>query len=219
MSHLAGPSGLRGMKLFLLGATGKTGTHLLELALARGHEVTAFVRSPQKLEPQERLHVVAGDPLTSTALATALPGHDAVLSTFGAGPRDALKPSHLMTEFAQSLAPAMSSSGVRRLVILSAAVLFPGRGLAYHFFRWLLRHHARDLLAMEETMKSAGLSWTIARPGRLAHKPGEQYRAQAGGIPAGGGGAQAMSFRAAASFMPEAAEKGAYLNEIVGLAR
>lgn len=207
------------MKLFLLGATGKTGTHLLDLALGHGHEVTAFVRSPQKLTPRERLQVVAGNPLTPTELAAALPGHDAVLSTFGAGPRDALKASTLMTNFAQSLVPAMASSGVRRLVILSAAVLFPGRGLAYHFFNWLLRHHARDLREMERLVTHGGSSFTIARPGRLEQSRDERYRARVGGLPEGGGGANAMSFRAVACFMLEVVERGAHLNEVVGLAR
>jgi putative NADH-flavin reductase len=37
------------MRLLILGANGKTGTQLVDLALARGHEVTAFVRSPAKV--------------------------------------------------------------------------------------------------------------------------------------------------------------------------
>src|SRR4051812_15200896 len=39
------------MRCFILGATGKTGTQLLDLALHNGHTVTAFVRSPRKLNP------------------------------------------------------------------------------------------------------------------------------------------------------------------------
>lgn len=52
------------MRLFLLGASGRTGTHLLELALANGHEVTAFVRTPSKLAVRKNLSVVAGNPRT-----------------------------------------------------------------------------------------------------------------------------------------------------------
>ena len=37
------------MRLFILGATGKTGTQIVDVALARGHQVTAFVRSPAKI--------------------------------------------------------------------------------------------------------------------------------------------------------------------------
>src|SRR5215467_6664558 len=35
------------MRLFILGATGRTGAELVDQALARGHAVTAFVRAPQ----------------------------------------------------------------------------------------------------------------------------------------------------------------------------
>jgi hypothetical protein len=37
------------MKLFALGATGGTGGEVVGQALERGHRVTAFVRSPEKI--------------------------------------------------------------------------------------------------------------------------------------------------------------------------
>jgi uncharacterized protein YbjT (DUF2867 family) len=38
----------RSKKIFILGATGRTGREVIDIALARGHEVTAFGRSPAK---------------------------------------------------------------------------------------------------------------------------------------------------------------------------
>lgn len=57
-------------RLLILGATGSLGRHVLRQALAAGHDVTVFVRTPSKLPPEvhERLSVHAGD------LITALPG-------------------------------------------------------------------------------------------------------------------------------------------------
>ena len=50
------------MKLAILGATGKTGGHALESALAAGHHVRVLVRTPAKLTTKhERLDVVQGD--------------------------------------------------------------------------------------------------------------------------------------------------------------
>ena len=40
------------MKLFVIGATGRTGQEIVQQALARGHQVTAFVRSP-KISPSK----------------------------------------------------------------------------------------------------------------------------------------------------------------------
>lgn len=37
------------MKITILGATGQTGQHLVNLALQQGHTVTAVVRNPGKI--------------------------------------------------------------------------------------------------------------------------------------------------------------------------
>jgi putative NADH-flavin reductase len=39
------------MKLIVLGATGGTGLEIVRQAVERGHTVTAFVRSPERLKP------------------------------------------------------------------------------------------------------------------------------------------------------------------------
>lgn len=204
------------MRLFLLGATGRTGTHVLELALARGHEVTAFVRSPGKLAPRPGLRVVAGDPGSADALAAALPGHDAVVSVLGLPPREALRASTQMTRWGEALVTAMTRAGVERLLILSAAVLFPGEGLFYTFFRWLLQHHARDLAEMEARVTRSALAWTITRPPRLVPEDDLARREAVGVLPPGG---TAISFRSVADFMLGAVERRAHVREIVGIAR
>ncbi len=202
------------MKLFVLGATGKTGSEIMRLALARGHEVTAFVRSPQKLSPAGSLTIVRGDPRNPENMAAALPGHDAVLSAIGPHPREALRPSTLVTDCARATVEAMTASGVSRLSIISAAVLFPEKGLYYAFFRWLTRHHARDLRGMEEIVRGSGLAWTIARPPRLIRSPDASFRAVRDALPPG---SRTMSFRSVAAFMLEAVERRSHICEVVGL--
>jgi putative NADH-flavin reductase len=205
------------MNLFVLGATGHTGAHILDLALARGHRVTAFVRSPDKISnTHSALRVVRGDPLDASKMAAALVGHDAVLSALGLPSREALKPSMRMAEFAAATTAAMATSGVERLCIVSAAVLFPLRGPVYRFFKWFLRHHARDLVAMETVVKATPFAWTIARPGRLVDERDEAYRAEDDALPAGG---LSMSFRAVAAFLLDAVEQETHLRSTVGLAR
>jgi putative NADH-flavin reductase len=72
------------MRLLVLGATGGIGKYLLEYATARGHEVTALARSPQKIAlKSEKLRAIPGDLLNEDQLAQVMPGHDAVLSAFG----------------------------------------------------------------------------------------------------------------------------------------
>ncbi|HEY2512959.1 MAG TPA: NAD(P)H-binding protein [Polyangiaceae bacterium] len=203
------------LRLFVLGATGHIGAHTLELALARGHRVTAFVRSPHKVTRNDpKLTVIQGDPLASEPLARALAGHDAVLSSLGPSPREALRPSTLMAEFAASTVAAMKTAKVKRLGVVSAAVLFPDPRLRFRLIQWVLRHHARDLTAMEAVVQATDLDWTIARPPRLVTGPGESYRVEPFALPAK---AWSMSFRAVAKFLLEAVDQGAHVREVVGL--
>ena len=214
MSRITGLSGLSDMRLFVLGATGKTGSEIMRLAVVRGHEVTAFVRSPQKLSPAGSLTIVQGDPRNPESIAAALPGHDAVLSVIGPHPSEALRPSTLVTDCARATVEAMTARGVSRLAIISAAVLFPEKGLYYAFFRWLTRHHARDLRGMEDLVRASGLAWTIARPPRLSSSPDASFRAARDALPPG---SRSMSFRSVAAFMLEAVERRSHVCEVVGL--
>ena len=179
--------------------------------------MTAFVRTPRKVARNDPgLSVIEGSAMSSEAIARFLPGHDAVLSSIGPPPREAFRASTLMAEAAASAVAAMMGTGVRRLVIVSAAVLFPDRRLGYRFFRWLLRQHARDLVAMEAVVRATELDWTIARPPRLVQAPDESYRCEREALPAG---AWSMPFRAVARFLVDCAEQGSHVREVVGLAR
>jgi putative NADH-flavin reductase len=203
------------MRLFVLGATGHTGTQILDLALARSHAVTAFTRSPEKLTRRHpMLTVLRGDPHNIDQLTTAMQGHDAVLSALGVQPPTAFRPHTVVQDCAAAMIEAMSRTGVKRLVLVSAAVLFPMKGLLYAFFRLLLKHIARDLSGAETIVRRSQLEWTIARPPRLTNGSGERYRASRDSLP---NGAFSMSFRAVAAFMLDAVEQHSHLREVVGL--
>lgn len=204
------------VRIFLLGANGHTGTQVIDLALGRFHEVTAFVRSPQKITRQHpRLKVVRGDPRALEQLTQALPGHDAVISALGARPPAAFRPHTLVQECAASTVAAMQRTGVRRLVLVSAAVLFPEKGTFFVFFRWLLTYIRRDLGTAEEIVRATSLDWTIARPPRLTSSSDERYRAERDALPASG---YSVSFRALAAFLLNVVEGRNYVRETVGLA-
>lgn len=207
-------------KMLVLGATGKTGKELIDIALARGHEVTAFVRSPAKIARRDqRLAVVKGDPRSVEELSAVLAGHDVVLSALGPTPREAMTRSTLLQDCASSAIAAMKRAGVRRFLIVSSALLFPGGGPLPAFFRFLIRPHVRDLAAMEGTVKATTVEWTIARPPRLIPATDERYRAQPGGLPPGATLNSVMSWRAVAAFMLDSAENGSHLREVVGVCR
>ena len=175
------------------------------------------MRSPNKIERQHPLlDVVKGNPRDATEMTRSMSSHDAVLSCLGVRPPQAFRPHTLVQECASSTVAAMKTAGVERLVMVSAAVLFPHKGLTFEFFRRLLKYIADDLRNAEAIIRTSSLKWTIARPPRLTNSSDPSYRTCVGGLPKS---ASSMSFRAVARFMLDAVEHHSYIQEIVGLAR
>src|SRR5436190_147549 len=100
------------MRLLVFGATGGTGRELVRQGLERGHEVTAYVRRPEALSPQDRLRVVGGE-VTRDDLGDAFSGQDAVVSALGRGQK--LRSEDLVSRSAARIVAAMVRGGVRRL--------------------------------------------------------------------------------------------------------
>jgi hypothetical protein len=77
------------MKLLILGATGNMGQRLLAQGLARGHQITAFVRNRAKLVQQlgtavpPGLSIFEGDVNDAASLRAAMAGHDVVINCAG----------------------------------------------------------------------------------------------------------------------------------------
>jgi len=70
------------MNIVLIGASGFIGSALRKEALARGHQVTALVSNPAKLESAPNLTVKRTDVLDPASLGEYFAGHDAVISAF-----------------------------------------------------------------------------------------------------------------------------------------
>jgi putative NADH-flavin reductase len=176
------------MKLTIVAATGGIGRHLLQQAVAAGHDVTAVVRSPGKLSG-EPVHVVAADLAAAdpATIEAAVGGADAVLS--GLGPRSRAD-AGITSRGTRAVVDAMTATGVRRIVIVSAApvgtVASPGRPhpprhdpgdgfvmrhLLSPAVKVVLGSHYADLALAEEILRDSGLDWTVVRPPGLTDKP------------------------------------------------
>jgi putative NADH-flavin reductase len=204
------------MRLFILGATGAIGQQLLRIGLERGHELTAYVRSPHKISrPSGRLSVVQGDLFSVGAMARSLAGHDAVLSAFGPA---TVRTTTLRREFGGALASALREGGVRRVQLVSAAFLFRRIGMLGALLKpTLFRFMAPDMAAMEREIMKEDLEWTVLRPPRLTNgPPTRSYRVADGELPASG---YVISRADVADFMIDEAETPAHVGQIVGLAR
>ncbi|MCP1661107.1 NAD(P)-dependent oxidoreductase [Neisseria perflava] len=72
------------MKIAIIGATGTVGKAVVKEAAARGHEVTAFARSVEKVQQGDNIKAVAFD-VNAADFAGQLKGFDAVVSAFNGG--------------------------------------------------------------------------------------------------------------------------------------
>ena len=170
------------MKLFVLGATGKTGGVLVAQAVARGHSVTTFGRSPFSGGDKAKVLSMEGNPMNEAELAEALPGNDAVLSVLGTR---GLGATSVLVDSSRATIAAMSQAGVRRLVILSSALLDSHIGLINRIVsRTILRHFSSDQRAMEKVVTESNLDWTVLRPPRMTDSaPDGQSTAMLGDPP------------------------------------
>jgi putative NADH-flavin reductase len=164
------------MKLTLFGATGATGTNLVQLALAAGHDVTAVVRDPARLAipAHQRLRVVTADVLDPAAISPAVDGADAVISAVGPG----TGASTLRQDSTRSIIEAMQKTGARRLLIVSGSVVADeGESPFMRYLlkplarRTFLRHVCADMRRAENEVHDSNLDWTIMRPPSLTGKP------------------------------------------------
>lgn len=108
------------MKIALLGVSGFVGSAILKEALGRGHEVTAIVRDPEKLQPHANLRPQKGDVYTADDVACLVAGHDAVISAFnpGWGNPDIY---NLQVKGAQAIIDGVKRAGVKRLLFVGGA--------------------------------------------------------------------------------------------------
>ena len=206
------------MKLIVLGATGATGLEIVRQAAGRGHSVTAFVRSPDRLKPfQDRIAVQQGDVLNRGELERVIEGHDAVVSGFGPRLPVSKADAHLLEQFAHALTGAMTRAGVRRVVVESVAFLFKDSVIppAYLLGRLLFPGIVADASAMEGIFGESELDWTIVRPPELTNKPSTgKYRVREGHLPRFG---FSISRADVADFMLKAVENPVFSRKIVGV--
>jgi putative NADH-flavin reductase len=163
------------MKLLIVGATGGTGRELVRQALERGHEVTAFARTPSKLDlKRERLTVVRGDVMDPASVEVAVRGQDAVLCALGH--KRFFYPTRILSEGTRNLIRAMEKESVRRLVCetsLGIGDRWGRMGLPYTLFvgNFILPFYFYDKVRQERVIRESSLDWVIVRPGALTNGP------------------------------------------------
>lgn len=160
------------MRVLILGASGATGHEVVRQALAQELDVTAFVRDPARLKlGAPGLRVLQGDVGDYAAVAEAIEGQEAVISTLGVG-----RPLHtdpVVIEGIRNVLRAMEEHSVARLVYLSFIGVSESRSAAGPMIRYVakfpLRHEIADHEAKEALISGSRCDWTIVRAPKLSN--------------------------------------------------
>lgn len=174
------------MKITVFGGTGKTGKHVVEQALAAGHEVSLLARSPGKISIQNpRLHVIQGDIQDPAQVLEAVNGADAVISALGPTTN---KPLLEVSKGMTNILAAMRQKGVKRLIVTAGAgvrdpldqpkLIDNAIVLA---LKLLNGNVYEDMRQAVEQVKASELDWTIVRAPMLTDDPATG-KVRAGGV-------------------------------------
>ncbi|MGC3938710.1 NAD(P)-dependent oxidoreductase [Roseobacter sp. EG26] len=192
------------MKLVVLGANGRTGKLVLQAALAKDMDVTAVVRSADRAPDLQhaRLQVVVGDPCDPAFLASVFHDHAAVISALG-GRLPTKAATSVYYRSADAIVDAASATGLKRVLVISTALLFPDQTLLGRILRIVVPNVVHSAGRMENILNRSDLEWTSARAGFLNDVQVSAYRAQRETLPAHG---TAVSRLALAQFLIDAIE-------------
>lgn len=180
------------MKIIVFGATGGTGKLIVTQALAKGHSVTAFVRTPEGLPQDPHLRVIQGDVFDFGAVVDAVRGHRAVLSALGARTR---KKEDVLARAMPHILEGMRQEYVNRLIVLGAAGAHKDYGRYQNALTTLvlwtakktaLKHPFIDQVAQERLIAASDVDYTIVRAPRLMDGPFTgKYRVLPDALPPG----------------------------------
>jgi len=161
------------MNLLVFGATGKTGSLVVERALAKGHTVTALVRDPIKLT-RPNVRVFAGNATNPSDVLAAMRGQQAVIETIGG--TTPYKSTTLETDSIHAIIHAMHEERVQRLISVTMMGIGESRAQAPFWYRSLLmptflHGSTKDKTNKEAAITTSHLDYVIARPPLLKDTP------------------------------------------------
>ena len=155
------------MRVLVLGATGGVGRLVVENALKRGHEVTALVRSPEKLgDLASRIVTLKGDALDPRAVGEAVSGQGAIIYALGVGN---VRHTTLFSDSTRVLLTAMSQHTVRRLICVTGVGAGETKGHGgFLYDRLLYPLFTKGIYAdkdrQEALIRESQTDWTLVRP-------------------------------------------------------
>ena len=159
----------------VLGATGRTGRHVLTELSIRGARIRALSRNIEKAQSSinENYNWMRADVTEPDTLMNALEGVDILISVIGAEESKGKKsPESVSYQGSINFVEAAKKTGVKHIIFMSSI----GAGGADNFSTVLLNLVLGKTMKWkslgEEYIRNSGINFTIIRPGGLRGDPG-----------------------------------------------
>ena len=161
------------MNVLVFGATGKTGSLVVDRALSKGHTVTVLVRDPKKFS-HPNVRVITGSATNPSDVLSAITGQQAVIESIGG--TTPYKATTLETTSIRNIIAAMRTANVPRLITVSMMGIGDSRAQSPAWYKYLLmptflHGSTADKTSKESAVTSSGLDYVIVRPPILKDTP------------------------------------------------
>lgn len=153
------------MRVFVAGATGKTGKHIVRQLIERDVPVTALVRDLERGKTilPEAVELIEGDVLKPATFESALTNCSVLICATGASPSlDPTGPYKVDYEGTKNLVDAAKKQGIEHFVLVSSLCV----SKFFHPLNlfWLVLYWKKQA---ENYIQASGIPYTIVRPGGL----------------------------------------------------
>ena len=171
------------MHFLLLGASGRTGQHVISELLSQSHTAVALVRTSSSLTPRPGLTIVTGSPLSKPDIRSALLAapplspsaaiitlntvrkSDSPFATQISSPR-------FLADSCANVCEVLEHAGVYRVVVMSTAGVGDSWGnlpwLSKVFLRWTnIKYALEDHGLVDKEIRLTKMDWTLVRAVRL----------------------------------------------------
>jgi len=205
-------------RILIFGATGGTGQELVKQALDQGNLVTAFVRTPKKMEiSHHNLTVIQGNVLNYKDVLNAIDDHEVIFCNLGMPASDK---STLRADGTTNIVNAMKEKGVKRLICQTSLGYADSKEvlpwhMKYIIVPFILKNAFRDHEIQETVIENTALDWTIVRPGNMTN--GKLTKKYKHGFEPQDNIKLKISRADVAHFMLNQMDEDIYLSEKVGL--
>lgn len=182
------------MHFLLLGATGRTGQHVVSELLSQGHTAVALVRNSNSLAPRAGLTIVSGSPLSKPDINKALSAAPSLTLSAAIFTLNAVRksdspfasnasPPRFLADCCANACEVLELAGIHRIVVMSTA----GVGDSWATLPWVskafmgwtnIKYALEDHSILDKEIRLTKMDYTLVRPCRLEYDYPKQKQKQ-----------------------------------------